>query len=292
MFDEFCRKHKLEEGFKITAREYFIPLAEKIKTHHDSAQKTYYVGINGCQGSGKSTLGDFLKDYLGNKYKLHVVTLSLDDFYLSQSSRSALAVKIHPLFRTRGVPGTHNVKLLEKVLKKLATADGTLQLPKFDKAANEPFPKASWPLTSTPVDIVILEGWCWGVPAQSEGDLPKACNDFEQQQDSMGVWRGYANRQLQQYYQPLYSLMDYWVMLKAPSFDSVYNWRLEQEDKLRQITPHDQQQALMSAAQIKQFIQYYQRLTEHGLKHLPLFCHTLYQLDDKRQIIATIQRGE
>jgi D-glycerate 3-kinase len=290
MYDEFCRKHKLDEGFSTIAHGYFVPLAEKIKTHHDSAQKTYYVGINGCQGSGKSTLGDFLKDYLCNKYELKVVSLSLDDFYLSQSSRSALAIKIHPLFKTRGVPGTHNVKLLEKVLKKLATAEGKLALPRFNKAINDPALKENWPLTDTPVDIVILEGWCWGVPAQSDDELLKPCNEFEQQQDSMGVWRGYANRQLKQYYQPLYSLMDYWIMLKAPSFDSVFNWRLEQEDKLRLSTPPAEQKALMSAEQIKQFIQYYQRLTEHCLNHVPLFTHTVFTLDDKRKIIATIQR--
>lgn len=292
MFDEFCRKHKLDGAFSITARDYFVPLAEKIKMHHNSALKTYFVGINGCQGSGKSTLGDFLKEYLCYKYSLKVVTLSLDDFYLSQSSRSALAVKIHPLFKTRGVPGTHNIPLLEKVLHKLATAEEDVSLPSFDKATDEPVAEDNWAAINTPVDTVILEGWCWGVPAQSEEDLYQPCNDFELQQDHMGVWRGYANRQLQQFYQPLYELMDYWLMLKAPSFDSVYKWRLEQEDKLRETTPLAQQKALMSKEQIKQFIQYYQRLTEHGLKQVPLFCHSLYQLDDKRQIVSTIQRNE
>lgn len=290
MLDEFCRKYRLGAGFSTIAHDYYVPLAEKIKLHHDSAQKTYYVGINGCQGSGKSTLGDFLKEYLCNKYELKVVSLSIDDFYLSQSYRSALAIKIHPLFKTRGVPGTHNVKLLEKVLKKLDRGDGDLALPRFDKATDDPLPKENWPLISPPVDIVIFEGWCWGVPAQSDDELLKPCNDFEQQQDSMGVWRGYANRQLKQYYQPLYTLMDYWVMLKAPSFDSVFNWRLEQEDKLRLSTPPEQQKALMSGEQIKQFIQYYQRLTEHCLKYVPVICNTVFELDNKRQIVNTLQR--
>ena len=106
ILSDFIAEHKLQNSFLDTAQHYYVPLAERLKKHHDGAKQTSYVGINGSQGSGKSTLAEFLKDYLQDKYPLNVVVLSLDDFYRSQSERLAMSVKIHPLFKTRGVPGT------------------------------------------------------------------------------------------------------------------------------------------------------------------------------------------
>lgn len=292
MLDDFRAKHKLGQDFNTIAQDWYIPLAEQIKLHHNDAEKTFYVGINGCQGSGKSTLSDFLAEYLRQNYNVRVIVLSLDDFYLSQAQRSTLALNIHPLFKTRGVPGTHNVELLKNVLEKLSDDGHQIAIPRFNKASDNPFSKDKWPLIDTPVDIVIFEGWCWGVPAQSEAALQTPCNDLERLQDPQGIWRNYVNHQLEKFYQPLYSLMNFWVMLKAPSFDSVYNWRLEQEQKLTAITPREQQSALMSASQIKDFIQYYQRLTEHSLAELPERCNWVYELDENRRILSLKQKEQ
>lgn len=278
MFSNFITKHKLQESFLETAQQYYIPLAEQLKKHHDGAKETFYVGINGCQGSGKSTLAEFLKDYLENKYALSVVVLSLDDFYLSQSQRLAMSVKIHPLFKTRGVPGTHNIQQIKQVLAELAKPDKLIAIPRFDKSTDNPFPQNKWPIVKTPVDIVIFEGWCWGVTAQAENKLSSPINTLEQKQDELGVWRSFVNRQLKQHYQPLYEVMDYWIMLKAPSFEHVYGWRLEQEQKLAN--------GLMNAEQIRSFIQYYQRLTEHALASLPAVCDQVFTLDPQRSVTA------
>ena len=37
-----------------------------------------------------------------------------DDFYLTQAQRQDLAQQIHPLLKSRGVPGTHDVPLAKK----------------------------------------------------------------------------------------------------------------------------------------------------------------------------------
>ena len=68
------------------------------------------VAIAGGQGSGKSTLAKLLaaaSELLGRR----AICASLDDFYLTHSERRTLAQQIHPLFATRGVPGTHDVGL-------------------------------------------------------------------------------------------------------------------------------------------------------------------------------------
>src|SRR4051812_2939231 len=68
------------------------------------------VGICGAQGSGKSTLAIGLLDGL-RAAGIAAATLSIDDLYLTLAERERLAREVHPLLRTRGVPGTHDVTL-------------------------------------------------------------------------------------------------------------------------------------------------------------------------------------
>ncbi|MFT6897459.1 MAG: D-glycerate 3-kinase [Paraglaciecola sp.] len=292
MLTEFTTKHKLGKAFLDTARKWYVPLAEKLRQHQLGAKKTFYVGLNGSQGSGKSTLADFLKTYLHDKYQLNVIVMSLDDFYLDQSRRLALSIKVHPLFTTRGVPGTHNIAHAKQLLIDLGKTHKSLALPKFDKATDNPQPEKSWPTTQTPVDIVIFEGWCWGVEAQDDASLSTAINELERCEDETAVWRRYVNRQLATRYQPLYPLMDFWIMLKAPSFEDVYAWRVEQEQKLIAATPDVNAQGLMSPKQISRFIQYYQRLTEHSLHTLADKCDWVFELDSARHIVRAKSRSE
>ena len=292
MLTEFITKHKLGKEFLHTAIKWYIPLAEQLHQHHHGAKKTFYVGLNGSQGSGKSTLADFLKSYLHDKYQLNVIVMSLDDFYLDQSQRLALSIKVHPLCKTRGVPGTHNIAHARQLLSDLGKAHKALALPRFDKATDNPQPEKSWPTTQAPVDIVIFEGWCWGVEAQDDASLNTPINELERCEDETAVWRRYVNRQLATHYQPLYPLMDFWIMLKAPSFEDVYSWRLEQEQKLIAATTDVNAQGLMIPGQISHFIQYYQRLTEHGLNTLADKCDWVFELDPSRQIVKAISRCE
>jgi D-glycerate 3-kinase len=73
-------------------------------------EQMFTLGLCGAQGSGKTTLVAALADELAAQ-GLRVATLSLDDLYLPRTVRQELAVKAHPLFATRGVPGTHDVAL-------------------------------------------------------------------------------------------------------------------------------------------------------------------------------------
>lgn len=288
MIDQFINEHKLSSEFFATAQNYYAPLAERIVLHQKEAKKTFYVGINGCQGSGKSTLGEFLNTYLQQVFQLNVVTLSLDDFYLDQIHRQQLADTVHPLFKTRGVPGTHNTQLMHSVLNQLAASSQSVALPKFNKAIDNPFPTHQWLHVDAPVDIVILEGWCWGVNAQNLDALSTPVNELESVEDPDGIWRNYVNQQLHTAYQPLYQKMNYWIMLKAPDFSNVFTWRLEQEQKLAASLSSLANSKLMNAQQIKRFIQFYQRLTQHGLTSLPSRCNEVFELSPSRKIIKHI----
>ena len=74
------------------------------------------MGLSGCQGSGKSTLVKAIAHVLEDVHHVNAVVLSLDDFYLTKAERELLARTVHPLFATRGVPGTHDLDLLRQTL--------------------------------------------------------------------------------------------------------------------------------------------------------------------------------
>jgi D-glycerate 3-kinase len=77
-------------------------------------------------------------------------------------------------------------------------------------------------------------------------------------------------------------------MLKAPSFDCVYKWRCEQEDKLRAKNPDAS--GIMNKAQIHAFIQHYQRLTERCLATLPNSFDLVFELNHERKIMQAIYK--
>ncbi|MCW8108137.1 kinase [Alteromonas ponticola] len=284
----FLLHHQLPDGYREVAQKWFVPLAESIVLQLNGAARPFFIGINGCQGSGKSTLTDFLSEYFAATYSLHVASMSLDDFYLRQNERVTLANTIHPLLKTRGVPGTHDIALMNEVFTQLSI-NGELALPRFNKATDNPAAKEAWPVINTPPDIVIVEGWCWGVPPQTEQDLEKPINALEETEDRDGIWRRFVNAQLTQYYQPLFEKVDYYIMLKGPSFEHVYKWRCEQEHKLAAKTS-TKNTAIMTDKQIARFVQHYQRLTEHSFEALPPLCNLVFELDADRKITNVINK--
>lgn len=278
----FLRRHGLPSAYLGQAEQWFDPLAAYLlRAAARAGAPPLLVGVNGCQGSGKSTLCDYLAERLRELHSCTVVVLSLDDFYLTRVARQQLAETVHPLLATRGVPGTHDVPLLRQTLDALGRArDGDrVLIPRFDKALDERRPEAARDTCSGPVDLVLLEGWCLGVRPQAS--LEPAINPLESVEDADGVWRRYVNHAIAQDFLPLYPHITTWVMLRAPSFDCVYDWRLEQEHKLAQASTGA---AIMSDADVARFIQFYERLTRHCLATLAPQMDIVFQLDGSRGI--------
>ncbi|NMP30478.1 kinase [Thalassotalea sp. M1531] len=289
MLSDFIVEHNLPSTFASTARQWFVNTANQLSNKTSETQTPFFLGINGCQGSGKSTLANFLNHHLSQEKDLAVVNLSLDDFYLSQEKRAELAKTIHPLLATRGVPGTHDTELLADTLSRLKKRQ-PVALPRFDKAQDNPIASTLWQLSPTKVDIVIIEGWCWGVEPQNSIKLKAPINQLEQTQDCDGQWRHYVNQQLANFYQPLYQLIDKWLMLKAPSFDCVATWRWQQEQHLAQTITNTKDTKVMSKLEVETFICYFQRLTEHALATLPDKCDLVYTLNQDRKIESAVGR--
>ena len=120
---KYLRRHE-EVGKPIVDKigklnKFYIPLSEWIYSIYNKDKKIKIIGLSGGQGAGKSTITGILKIILKKKYNLNLCCFSIDDFYKTKAERLKMAKKVHPLFLTRGVPGTHDVALINKTIKKL-----------------------------------------------------------------------------------------------------------------------------------------------------------------------------
>lgn len=285
---EFLSKHRLPLNYETLVDQWFYNLASDIASHHNNKKAPVTIGINGAQGSGKTTLTDLLVLLLNKKFHLHAVGLSIDDFYLTKQERKNLARDIHPLFITRGVPGTHDVKLASNTISQLVQGVTNIAIPRFDKASDDRYPKQQWEVIREKVDVVIFEGWCVGAKPQETEQLTAPINALEEEHDPQGIWRTYVNQKLSTDYPPLFDLIDYWIMFKAPSFDCVLSWRLEQEKKLNDILLIGDN-TTMNDEDIFFFIQHYQRLTESLLRIPAEQVNCLFELNSNRQIVSMTQ---
>ena len=284
----FLERHHLDSAYLEYARRWFAPLGKTLAAHLDGAGAPGLVAVNGCQGSGKTTACDYLQAMLEAELGLRVLTLSLDDFYLPRAGRADLAASVHPLLQTRGVPGTHDMDLLNATLDVLLTPSlaPPVPVPRFDKARDDRREPSAWDKVEGKLDLVLLEGWCLGARPQTEEQLVTPVNALEREEDPDGTWRAYVNRALAREFLPLYERVDSWVMLQAPSFDCVYRWRLEQEHKLALAQPRVAA-GIMDDNAVARFIQHYQRLTQYCLATLPPEVDYLYTLDDQRRITSS-----
>ena len=197
-----------------------------------AAERTQIVvGLTGPQGSGKTTIAGELPGLLGAR-GLRAAVLALDDLYLPKVDRQRLAAEVHPLFATRGVPGTHDIGLGLEVLEGLQQGAPT-RVPSFDKAVDDRRAPDAWAVMADPVDVIVFEGWCVGARPQSPEELVQPVNDLERERDPDATWRRHSNQVLAGDYQRLFGRIDLQILMLPPNFDVVLAWRLQQERELR-----------------------------------------------------------
>lgn len=269
----------------------YLPIALWLFRRANS--KTHVLGISGAQGTGKSTLCRILALILVQGFGKRVCCVSLDDLYLTRAQRLQRAGDIHPLLQTRGVPGTHDVELGIQLFKTLTgSGTGKLSCPVFDKAKDDRAKESQWNQIELPVDIVLFEGWCVAARSQSIQALYEPMNSLEAEEDSQGLWRRYVNQVLGDEYQALFEFIDTLILLKAPDIESVYQWRLKQEVKLRQKTRDGLQSQVMSEKTLQRFIMHYERITWHCLQEMPQRADLLLELGQEQQVLsATTRQG-
>ena len=233
------------------------------------------IMIAGSQGSGKSSLSKLIKLYLEKFCYKSVVIISMDDFYLSKNQRTQLSKNIHPLFLTRGAPGTHDLELMNKKIKQIFNKEFPIYLPIFDKVSDTRKRTYKKVLKA---DVIVFEGWCAGAQPVDLNYLQKNFNNLEKHKDKNFIWRNSYNKYLNQY-QKLFSQFNFYIYFQFNQWDHVLNWKYKQELELR-----DKKKDLGLKKDLREFIQYYEKVSKWMHLKVPKYCNILIKLDANQKI--------
>jgi len=271
-------------------KEFYIPMSFWIERKYKKKGKTLFLGVSGGQGSGKTTVTEILKIILKKFFKRQIHVNSIDDFYKTLEERNKMSNKIHSLFKTRGVPGTHDINLVKKFFNFIKKEKfRKIKLPKFEKARDDRLKKKYWYSVKKKPEIVILEGWCVGAKPQSNSLIRKPINILEKYEDRDLIWRKYVNEKLKKEYKKLFAMIDYLIFMKVPNFNMVFKWRLLQENKLKKKSYL--RTKVMSYNEIKRFIMFYQRITLQMIKDLSKSASVVMLLKKNHEIKKVLFRS-
>ena len=271
-------------------KSYLIPLCFWISKKINK-KKPLIIGVAGGQGTGKTTITSILSLILRTYFKLNVFKVSIDDFYKTRNERRILSLTEHPLLITRGVPGTHDHKIISNFFKKVKKKNfKNIKLPKFDKSIDDSCKKKLWYKLKFRPDVVILEGWCVGAKAQNHTKLKKPINSLERVKDPNLIWRKYVNTQLKTNYKKLFNHLDEIIYLKSSSFKLLQKWRIKQEKRLWLNSKKKKNLKIMKKGDVINFMQTYQRITQNMFKDAPKYASIIFKLDSKHQINSAIYK--
>ncbi|CAE6433581.1 unnamed protein product [Rhizoctonia solani] len=211
----------------------------KSLTSSEHTQRPLFVGFQGPQGSGKTTLTSQIKTVLGTlPTPIHAIVFSIDDLYLPYEGlvRLGQANPDNALLQGRGLPGTHDPVLGADILERLSRingeSDGLVSLPTFDKSAYRGFGDRSRETVEVrpPVDVVILEGWCFGFQPLSLAELEKRYNgrpETEGGAESKRASFTWFN------HEKLTVCVVNGEQIVPENLYDVFNWRLQQEHAMK-----------------------------------------------------------
>ncbi len=287
--ETFIQQEGLNDIFRRNATDYFNAYAHRLAQIAEASSRPIIVGLNGAQGSGKSTLSQYLSQMMSMQLGVDCHVLSIDDFYLSKAKRKRLAASVHPLLGIRGVPGTHDVpRLLDSLAGFIDPGIQSVTVPIFDKLKDDRTKNVQRIQKSARPTVILFEGWCIGVPAQHQLALSVPASSFEFSNDNNGVWRSYVNERLGGDYVDVFKLLDRLSMLKPPCFEAVYDWRVDQEMRLvarRREDSSDTSIRGMSVTQVGEFVENFRRLTCHAIGVLPDLADETWELQADRLVL-------
>ena len=129
-----------------------------------------------------------------------------------------------------------------------------------------------WRQESAPVGLILLEGWCIGIPPQPDEALVQPINETEANKDADRVWRTEVNRQLEgDYADYLLSLTPCCYSKRPVSTRYLTGGGSRSNNFLgsfSEIIPASKDPT-MTQSEVADFVLHYQRLTEHGMATLP-----------------------
>ncbi|MDP3369198.1 MAG: kinase [Brevundimonas sp.] len=217
------------------------------------------IAVVGALGCGKTTLARAAAERFG------AVQISIDDVYLTRAEREAMARDVHPLFLTRGPPGSHDLILLQRLIDALSAAgpDDETRIPDFDKRGDDRRLVGDWRVFPGRPSAILIDAWCLGVLPEDATALAEPVNALEAGQDPDGRWRRAVNGFVGGPYADFVATFDAVLFLRAPSFDVVLDWRCQQEADLLGVAPSDLPPA--ERVRLAGFIQYFERITRRML---------------------------
>ena len=279
--DKFKNKERMIKSF-------LIPLCFWISKKSEN-KRPYFVGLAGGQGTGKTTISSLIRIILIKYFRLNVFRISIDDFYKTRKERINLSKRVHPMLLTRGVPGTHDINMMLNFFRNSKSKKfKRLKLPTFNKAIDDRFNKKKWYDLKKRPDVIIFEGWCVGAKSEKNLTLKKTINSMEKIKDQKQVWRNYVNHQLKSKYKNLYSQLNCLIFLKAKNFSLLQKWRLKQERKLG--VKSKVKSKIMSKADVLNFMQTYQRITQNMFRNMPKYASVIFNLNSNHQIQSAVYK--
>lgn len=252
-------------------------IISRLKQHRAKHDTPFFIGLNGVQGVGKTTLVTTLQQTLSSPpHNNPTLTFSIDDLYLPRHAQTALAEShpTNPLVQHRGQPSTHDVRLGLSLFYDLKNRVQNVRIPSYDKSAHhgkgDRVDEAKWNVVNrpgdAPIDVVIFEGWCVGFRPLANAEIEQkwrhAVEADTQLLNSGKPPSGrlgsnslesalFVNNALRSY-DELTDYLDAFVFLDAENTQYVYDWRLEQERKMR-----DEKNSGMTDEQVDKFVDGY-----------------------------------
>jgi len=191
-------------------------ITQKIKEQTNN--ETIFMGVHGPQGCGKSTSCENVKKKLSEQ-NINCLVFSLDDFYYPHSKMQQQMLKFNdPLYKHRGLAGTHDIRWLEDLFKRIHDKKNAV-LPKFNKTLhNGQGDIDEYIPIYEHYDVVILEGWMIGYKPRQF--IPSYLRTF--------------NKELEKY-QFLHKVIDIWFYF-GTELQNIYDWRLNVETTMNKET--------------------------------------------------------
>ena len=271
-------------------KKIYIPISFWINNKCKKKGRTLILGLSGSQGSGKTMVTGILQIILKKFFKKNIYIISIDDFYKTLRDRNRMSQQKHSLFKTRGVPGTHDINLIKNFfISAKRKKFKKIKLTKFNKSIDDRSKKNYWHNINKRPEIIILEGWCVGAKPQIISSLRKPVNILERHEDKDLIWRKYANEKLKKEYKEVFAMIDYFIFMKVPNFKIVFKWRLLQENKLRKKLHYKKK--IMTYSAIKRFIMFYQRITLQMMKDLSKSASIVLLLKKNHEIKRVLFRS-
>jgi D-glycerate 3-kinase len=301
LVEKFCREEHIPGSLERELWGIYLPLAQWIIQRASRVRQArtgaYLLGINGAQGSGKSTINHILQLILRSGFQRKVVGFSIDDLYDTYQRRQQKGREISPILaRIRG-PGTHDLDLGIEILDRLIDGKAT-RIPRFDKSlANnqgDRVPTSGWLEVTEAQDIVLFEGW-------NVGEAPFLQDQHEERfeklrhADGFRAWRDYyitALADAERGYAALFDRLDDLVMIRIHDFAEVYANREQAEAKLRRRIARDESEgrvtagmSAMTQAEVRTFVDHYEPWTQHMLQEMPARADLVFWMGAGHRII-------